>query len=271
MILALSILLAAALGGGASSVPKAPPVVTVHAKDFAYNAPKSITSGTTTFRLVNDGKELHHLTIIKLAKGKTMTDLVAAMKNPGPPPSWTTFVGGPNAAVPGGTADATLTLEPGDYVMECFIPSPGETMPHVMKGMVGALTVTAEKSEGSAPAADATVRLTDYKFTISKPLSAGHRVINVVNDASQPHEIVIAELAPGKTISDLGTWVDKTMMKGPPPGTPIGGITALAKGRSGSFPIDLKPGKYGMICFLPDGKDGKSHFAHGMVQELTVK
>ena len=51
------------------------PVVTVHANEFTFAAPKSIAAGQTTFRLVNDGKELHHITILKLEQGKTMKDL----------------------------------------------------------------------------------------------------------------------------------------------------------------------------------------------------
>jgi uncharacterized cupredoxin-like copper-binding protein len=268
-----SLLLAAAVSG-AGPTPKparaTASVVTVHARDFSYVAPKTVKSGINTFRLVNDGKEMHHLSIIKLDKGKTMTDLAAVMKNPGPPPTWIKNVGGPNAAVPGATVEATLALDPGAYVMMCFIPSPGDAMPHAMKGMMAGFTVTAEASGGADLATDATVHLTDYSFTLDKPLAAGHRVLKVVNDAQQPHELVMVQLAPGKTIADLGNWVDKDMMKGPPPGRPVGGMSGMDNGRSGSFPVDLKPGKYGLICFVPDAKDGKSHFAHGMSKEILV-
>jgi hypothetical protein len=34
--------------------------------------------------------------------------------------------------------------------------------------------------------------------------------------------------------------------------------------------LDLEPGEYGLICFLPDMKDGKPHFHHGMVKKITV-
>ncbi len=268
-----SLLLAAVVSGGGPA-PKparaAASVVTVHAKDFSYVAPKTVKSGVNTFRLVNDGKEMHHLSIIKLDKGKTMADLAAAMKKPGPLPTWTKNVGGPNPAVPGGTVEATLALDAGNYVMMCFIPSPGSAMPHLMKGMMKEFTVTAEASGAADPASDATVHLTDYTFTVDKPLAAGHHVLKVVNDARQMHELVLVELAPGKTIADLGNWVEKDMMKGPPPGKPVGGMAGLDNGRSGSFPVVLKPGKYGLICFAPDAKDGKSHFMHGMSKEIVV-
>lgn len=271
-MLVISLLIAAAVsGGGPAHKPlSVAPVVTVHARDFSFVAPKTVKSGINTFRLVNDGKELHHLSIMKLEKGKTMADLMAAMKKPGPLPTWVREVGGPNPALPGSSVEATLALDAGSYVMMCFIPSPGSPMPHVMKGMAAAFTVTPDASGAADVAADATVHLTDYAFTIDKPLAAGHRVLKVVNDGPQSHELVLVELAPGKTIADVGRWVDKDLMKGPPPGKPIGGMAGLSTGRSGSFPVDLKAGKYGLICFAPDAKDGKPHFAHGMSKEIMV-
>ena len=268
----ISLLLTAAMSGGspAHKPVSVVPVVTVHAKDFSYVAPKTVKSGINTFRLVNDGKQLHHLSIIKLEKGKTMADLMTAMKKPGPMPTWVKEVGGPNPALPGSSVEATLALDAGSYVMMCFIPSPGSTMPHVMKGMAAAFTVTPDASGAAEVATDATVHLTDYTFTIDKPLAAGHRVLKVVNDAAQSHELVLIELAPGKTIADFGNWAGKGMMKGPPPGKPVGGMAGLSNGRSGSFPVDLKAGKYGLICFAPDVKDGKPHVEHGMSKNITV-
>ena len=266
------LLAAAALLGSAPAhrKPVAPPVVVVHAKDFSYDAPKSITRGSTTFHLVNDGKQVHHLTIMKLAAGKTMGDFAAAMKKPGPPPTWVVSVGGPNAAVPGASADATVTLEPGNYVLLCFVPSPGETAPHVMKGMVRALTVVPGKSSAVEPVADVTVTLADYGFTVDKALTPGHHEVKVVNTAAQTHEVVLMELMPGKTMADMEKWIDKDMMKGAPPGRPIGGMSNIDKGRTGSFAVDLHPGHYGMICFVPDAKDGKPHSMHGMSKEFQV-
>jgi hypothetical protein len=42
------------------------------------------------------------------------------------------------------------------------------------------------------------------------------------------------------------------------------------KGKNTYFEADLAPGDYGMICFVPDAKDGKPHFAHGMIQQFKV-
>jgi hypothetical protein len=114
------------------------------------------------------------------------------------------------------------------------------------------------------------VRLTlhDHGFTLSQPLTPGRQVIEVRNLAEQSHEIELASLAEGKSVQDLLAWIHKP--EGPIPGAAIGGVSPIAKGAVAWFEVDVKPGRYGLICFLPDAKDGKPHFAHGMVRELEV-
>jgi uncharacterized cupredoxin-like copper-binding protein len=41
-------------------------------------------------------------------------------------------------------------------------------------------------------------------------------------------------------------------------------------GGSASFTVDLTPGNYAFICFLPDAKDGKPHALHGMTKQFTI-
>ena len=253
------------------------PVVTVHASEFAFSAPKSIGAGQTTFRLVNDGKQLHHVTILKLAPGKTMKDVEAAMKSEGPPPAWITAVGGPNAAIPGGTIDATLDLAPGNYVLACFIPSPGEQMPHAAKGMVLPLTVTAPGGVTQAgatyaptPVPDVHLELKDYGFKFSKPITAGKHTIHIMNLGPQDHEAILIQLAPGKHLSDFTTWATTGGMQGPPPAKPMSGIAAMGKGRTAIVTDDFTPGTYAITCFV-SAPDKKVHAEHGMNLEFVVK
>jgi hypothetical protein len=254
------------------------PVITVHAKDFAFDIPKSIAAGPTTFRLVNDGKEFHHLTIIKLGAGKTLADFAQVMKD-GHTPAWATSVGGPNAAVPGHTIAATITMEPGNYVVACFIPSPGEQMPHAAKGMLQPLTVTAAGvTQAGAPAAetmedpkpDLHLVMKEYGYTFSKPVTAGKHTIHVMNEGKQEHEAVMLRMAPGKHIADFNAWV-MSEMKGPPPAMPIDGLANMAPGRTAMFTDDFTPGTYAIICFVGDSGDKKPHAEHGMTVEFEVK
>jgi hypothetical protein len=60
-------------------------------------------------------------------------------------------------------------------------------------------------------------------------------------------------------------------MKGDPPGVPLGGVPAIPKGTSAYVTFEFTPGEYALICFLPDSKDGKPHFTHGMIQQVHVE
>lgn len=256
-------LLALLLVRFASAPVAAPPVVNIGMRDFAFDAPASIAAGPTTFKATNLGKNPHHAILIKLGNGKTAADLLAALSKPGAPPAWATLMGGPqeNTAV-------TIDMTPGNYIWICMIPLADGT-PHLMKGMMKAFTVRANKSPARVPVADINVTMQDYTWTFSKPLSVGSHVLKVAVAPGQPHELVIWKLHAGKVLSDLAAWGAK--LDGPPPADIVGGVSPMQAGMSNVEGVKLTPGNYVLMCFLPDAKDGQEHFKHGMVQELTLK
>lgn len=248
---------------------------TVHvtATNYSFDAPDTIAAGVVTFQLVSKGPELHHLQIVRFEDGKTFADLAAALKNPGPPPTWVTFIGGPNAGVPDGSAATTdaVTLTPGNYAFLCLIPGP-DMQPHVMKGMARPFVVKAGSpvAQAGATHVDATLSLFDYNFDLDKPLTAGHRTILVKNNAAQWHEALLVKLLPGVKLDSLPAWI-MGGMKGMPPAIPLGGVTAVGPGSQNVITVDLAPGDYALYCFLPDMKDGKEHVTHGMLKQITVQ
>jgi hypothetical protein len=253
----------------ASLSTSAPTTVSVTATDFKLDLPDSIPAGVVTMQLVNQGKEFHHAQLVRFEEGKTAADLAQAMKAEGPPPSWLKFLGGPNGIAPGATANATMLLTPGHYAVLCFIPGP-DGVPHVAKGMIRPFEVTgASAPEAGLPVASDTIRLVDYDFEASRPITAGSHTILVENGGPQEHEIVLIKLAPGKSVKDFGDWA--MTMKGPPPGVPIGGLAGMGKDARGVIMTEFSVGDYAYICFVPDGKDGKPHFVHGMVKQFTVQ
>lgn len=252
--------------------PPAPPQpheVTVVATDYKLALPSSLTAGAITFQLVNRGRELHQLYLVKLGAGKMAADFVHAMAPGAPPPSWATDVGGPNGVDPGATSPAvTVPLTPGHYAALCIIPGP-DGVPHVMKGMYADLTVTSGVRTVALPAKpDLTISLVDYGYGTSTALTAGPHRILVMNDGKQSHELEIARLLPGKTPRDLAAWAEK--MSGPPPANFVGGVSPIAPGQRNELALTLTPGHYVMLCFLPDAKDGKPHTAHGMVRDFVI-
>ena len=259
----------AAAAGPTPAAAATPNMVMFTAKEFSFEGPDTIPAGLTMIHLTDAGQELHHVQLVKLEEAKTFADYQTAAKDmKGPPPAWAVPYGGVNPPAPGTTTTAMQVLEPGNYAVVCFVEG-ADHVPHMAKGMMRSLTVTPSANANTTePTADVTLTLSDYTFKLSKPLVAGRQLIKVENGAAQPHEVVLVQLAPGKTIEDVGKWVFD--MKGPPPGKPIGGIPAFVKGKNSFFEANLTPGEYGMICFVPDAKDGKPHVQHGMTTQFKV-
>lgn len=246
-------------------------LVTVVAQEYGFDMPASIPAGLTTFLLRDEGTQLHHLMIVRLDEGRTMADLMGVFANPeAKPPHWVHMIGGPNTPAPGKTSNATLVLEAGNYVAFCTIPAP-DGKPHIMHGMIRPFTVTPSRTAPAAlPKADVHVVLTDYDFKLSPPITAGHHLIEVSNNSSQPHEMVITRFPPGLGNHDLETWAYGPHDK-PAPGQAMGGVTNMPPGSRVMIEVDFTPGHYGLTCFVPDAKDHRPHFKHGMHQEFDVR
>mgnify|MGYP003693673509 CR=1 FL=1 len=198
----------------------APTMLTITATDYAFELPAQVPAGVVTIHLVNNGKEIHQAQLVRLEDGKTAADFTEAMEAEGPPPTWIKFVGGPNAAVPGGSVDGSVALSQGNYVVLCFIPSP-DMKPHMMKGMIHPFEVTAQAGAADHLSGETdTLTVTEYAFTQTPTLTPGHHTILVRNAGAQDHEVVLVKLPPGVTIAAFAKWTDT--MKGEPPGLPVG-------------------------------------------------
>lgn len=253
-----------------ASLASAPTVreMVVTTSDFAFDAPATVPAGPTRVRMINRGPDIHHVWLVRLPEGRSAQDYLEEAGRTHRLPEWAVDVGGPNAAAPGAEAEATVDLEPGRYLLICHIPSPDGVI-HAAKGMVRELTVT--PASGPAPALgapDATLTLRDYSFTLDRELRAGPQTILVRTEAEQPHEVALFRMAPGKTVADLLAWIEAR--EGPPPAEPIGGVAGLSRGEENRITVDLTPGEYAFICFLPDRGDGAPHFVHGMQRQFTV-
>ena len=251
-----------------AAISAGPNVVNVVAREYQYEMPDTLPAGPTLFHFTDDGTQLHHMTIVKFDQGKTLADFTALPPD-APPPAWAVFMGGPNTPMPhGGEDEDVLDLTPGNYAVICVIPGP-DGKPHFLHGMVKALTVTAATQPRAMPASDLTLTLTNYAFAFSAPPTPGKHAIRIVNHGTQPHEAVLVRLQAGKTGSDMAKWVSSGM-QGPPPGSPIAGISPMAPGKENTLLVNLSPGDYALLCFMPDAKDGKPHAEHGMIHDFKI-
>lgn len=270
-LLAVPLLVTSCGGLQASEDGGSPPSeATYVASEYTFDGPDTLAAGWTTLHLQNEGEDLHHLALLRLDDGKTAADFETYLKTGAPEfPDWVQDYGGPNAVIGPVTGTATVKLDAGDYVAACLIPDE-DGMPHMAKGMVKPVTVTGTGG-GTPPSADMSVDLGDFTFAHGDPFTAGKHTIEVTNTGKQPHEIVLAKLDPGKTARDLAAAFAPGAPEGPPPGTPVGGLTPISPGQVAYFETDLTPGNYAVLCFLEDPASHKVHAELGMIEEFTIE
>ena len=244
---------------------------TMTATDYGFAGPDQVPSGLTAIEVVNQGAEVHHAQLVRLAAGKTPADFAAAMKaDPAHPPTWMTFVGGPNAVVPGDRATAVMELQPGQHLVLCLVPNKAGVV-HVALGMVRPFMVTEAVSTGVAePKPDVVITARDFQFVLSKPITVGAHTIQLVNEGVQAHEVVLVQLARDAKAKDFIAAFEPGAA-GPPPGRPLGGIVGIERGARGVFKAQFDPGPYALICFFPDKQTGAPHFLQGMTWEFDVR
>lgn len=241
--------------------------------EFAFEAPASIPAGITKITLTNAGQEEHQAQVAGLAAGKTFEDLTTALQagDEGAALALLTLSGGPTGVVPGAAVSTTTDLEPGQYVFLCFVPS-ADGVPHFAKGMIAPIEVTEPASTAELPSGDAELALQDFAFVGGDTLSAGKHTVTVTNNGPQAHEATIVKLADGVDAAALVPMFTSTEAPtGAPPFTSVGGVAAIASGATVTMDVDLQPGNYAYLCFVPDPASGKPHVALGMVGALTVE
>jgi hypothetical protein len=276
--------------------PAATGVVDVVARDFAFDAPAEIPSGWTTFRMTNAGQQEHFLYLYRLPDGMTYERFLEEAMVPfgnvwnayaageidrseaearfgSELPAWfftdITPSGGPALTEPGVTAQATVELEPGTYVMECYVKTPDGRW-HTELGMQRTLVVNDESTGASPPAADAELTLSNYALASSGPLASGRRTIAVRVEESPEgfmmHDINLFRLEGDASVDEIVAWMDWMDLEGfraPAPGHSLGGVEHMAAGGTGYLTVDLVPGDYAWVS--------EGYGARGVAREFTVE
>ena len=245
----------------------------IDATEYKFTAPASIQAGPTRIVVKNTGKEDHQAQVAKLSEGATFQDLTSALQSGDIPGALgkLQLSGGPTGVTPGSTVATSANLEPGQYVFLCFVES-ADGVPHVAKGMIGQLEVTGTAGTEALPAGDSELALQDFAFVGDTSMTAGQHTVTVTNKGPQPHEATVVKLNEGVTVDQLREAFTSTAAPGgPPPATGAGGVAGIAPNATVSMDLDLQPGNYAYVCFVPDAATGKPHAALGMIGELTVQ
>jgi hypothetical protein len=240
---------------------------------FAFVGPSEIPAGMTTLSVTNRADRDDLYALISIGGGRSLEDFFTTMGmlfsgELSVVPDWIHFHGG-SPIGPEQTREYTIFLGPGTYYLLSI--EGDEEGPFAARGALLPVTASA-----AGPEADVTITLSDYEFSVEGTLVAGSQIVRVVNSANQPHELLILPLPPGVSLDDMlaaeGEHGEHAEGEGPPEEGPsssaIRGLWALDPAKTAYVTIDLEPGTYGIVCFIPDA-DGP-HAMQGMRLEVTV-
>jgi hypothetical protein len=248
------------------------PEIAIEAADHSYSAPETTVEGWTRVTLTNSGSEPHHVQFLRLNDDVTEEQFNEALEQgEGPALALVKQVGGVGSVHPGGTAQAIINLPAGNYMILCFVPSPSDGVPHIAKGMIKSLTVEpASGKTAEEPTADLTIHMKDFMFEMPETMPAGQVTIEIINDGPEPHEFNILRLEDGKTIANVNEFL--LGLVDIPPFAPVGGLNGMDMGLKGYTELNLEPGIYVAICYIPSPKaEGLSHHTLGMIKQFIVE
>jgi len=261
-----------AQSGAAGATGGPVPEVVITAREYSFSGPDSIAGGWTQVTLDNQGEKAHDLILFKLGEGKTMDDVMAVLESEGPP-DWITLIG-QSTAEAGERRRFIANLEPGSYGMISF-GDDSSGPPDAAQGMVKALTVTAAPATAvTLPTADGTLEMDDFSYVVS-PLAAGTKLIKVTNTGAEVHEAVIFRINEGKAFQEVQALLamseEEQDQQHDELVTQAGGVIA-GVGQTVYAEMELTPGRYALVCFLPSpANGGRPHYELGMLQEVVVQ
>ena len=254
--------------------------------------PTEVEAGRYHVVLDNQSDQLEiDLEFWQLPEGITLDDVIAVFEEAdetgdfGVPEYFydMVFNGGP-AAFPGQTGDAVLDLTPGEWIVNLYTYNP-ETEESTDNPVT--VTVTGEMPELEEPTSDAVIEMVNMDFVVPESFTAGPQIWEVTNTGSQPHHVILSRVPDGTTEEQV---IELAGSFGAPPASPEAAASPvvqpatlsfedvqdvfysgiLSEGMYNLYDIDLEPGTYAMLCFLP-APDGTPHVLMGMVEIITVE
>jgi len=263
-------------------------VIDIVTRSMEFQSVDTIPSGWNTFKYQNLSNETHFFLMDKYPEGKTVEhtltdvapvfaegmDLINEGKSEegfaafGKLPEWfgdIIFSGGSGLIAPKHTAVTTIKLDPGYYIMECYVKMPNGKF-HTLMGMAKPIFVTDEASGNTPPEATVNIALSgETGISYDKDITKGKQIFSVyVKDQKQHenfmwHDLNLVKLDANASEDALESWMDWSDPKGlitPVPNgvTFLGGVNDMSAGSTGYFYADLEPGKYAFISEVPNTK-----------------
>ena len=276
-----------------------PAVIRVTTKSMEFYAPDTIPSGWNTFVYENRSTEPHFILLDKYPEGitieNTMKEVAPAFEEGmslimegkmeesmaafGKLPEWFTqvvFSGGTGLISPGKTAVTTVKLDPGYYIMECYVRMPDGAF-HTSMGMAKELIVKADDSGMMPPEYNMQIDIRGQSgISWNGQPKAGKTVFRVefvdqmVHENFVGHDVNLVRMEEGADLEALEAWINWATPTGlmsstlPEGYTFLGGTNDAPEGSILYFEAELTPGTYVLISEVPNAKE------KGMLKTFTV-
>ena len=252
---------------------------TISATAEGMTVPEGLIAGLTTIVFQNDSEAPFAPFIFRLNEGKTTPDLMGALQSGGFNAVFevVTILGNPDTQ-PGESYQVTYDLLAGDYVLLSFGDfrgGPPTILPFSVAENETELEATPEPME-----ADVVVQLADFVFAVPTKIDTGAQLWQIENVGEQAHHMVVFAVEDDVTLEAVTAAIMDALMNATsfPPPIPyetVFGWGIMSPAQSAYIELDLEPGKYVFVCFLPDQtaedpEQAMTHFAHGMIKLVTI-
>lgn len=244
------------------------PVVTVSVTDDGIEAPAEWTAGYVNIVIENNRTEMNNaddfysITLIRLNDGVSMADFEAAANNSENPLEavlLATLYGGVSPGM--GESESYITnLIAGEYVLA---EPQGEST-----AFASFTVVDGEGGDMVAPEAGVNAVMFDFGFGVPAFIPSGPQIWHIQNIGAQWHEIAMYRAEDGMSVADVMEAMQASEEEPEQVyfGSPLGADVETW------VTIDLEPGTYVVLCFLPDlAGDFSPHLNHGMIQVFVVQ
>lgn len=261
-------------GGGEAAKPATLNAAVTGTDKPALEVPASIEAGVVTLRLTNSFGAPVDTSVIRVDGEQTAADvlkIVDSDEDGAPIPAWLHGAGGLPPVEPKGTEASTQILQPGRYFVVANAEVEGDKQP---PAATAELEVTGELPDDAAlpAAAGGTITASEYTFKTSG-LKAGKNTVRFENTGRELHHALAFPIRGDATIKEIAKlFASDEEPSGPPPvDFESGAGTAVIDGGAAqNVDLELKAGRYALVCFIPDRAGGPPHAAKGMITELTV-
>jgi hypothetical protein len=235
--------------------------------------------GWTLLDFRNVGDEPHQVMFAQLKEGVDLAELAAAGANDSSGAAAIEFVnmiGGVSYIGADQETTALVNLTEGIVLAMCYVPD-GRGVAHALMGMTTTMSVSAPATDGAPAPSDSgpeevlgTIELAADGYEIPADLRAGWYHVENTDDAL--HELSLLRLGGSLDDEATGALVEDLAANRPPSVEveAVGGLGAISSGFDGYVYLDLAPGDYLAVDFMPDPGEPRPHMLDGYFDRFTV-